>query len=108
MFILHDSAYNFCLWHYTMHRKCFHSLSFFISSPFSSLTSTSTLNWYLELTLIGAGSKLRQKSPLTLLVIGQHADDGPLCENDCISNAQQVIIAMEIQWCWTQGLADLS
>ena len=48
------------------------------------------------------------KSPLTLLVIGQHADDGPLCENDCISNAQQVIIAMEIQWCWTQGLADLS
>ena len=48
------------------------------------------------------------KSPLTILVIGQHADDGPLCENDCISNAQQVIIAMEIQWCWTQGLADLS
>ena len=57
--------------------------------------------------VIGAGSKLRQKSPLTLLVIGQHADDGPLCENDCISNAQQVIIAMEIQWCWTQGLTDL-
>ena len=47
------------------------------------------------------------KSPLSLLVICQHADHCPLCEHDCISNAQQVIIAMQIQRCWTQGLADL-
>ena len=53
------------------------------------------------------GGELQQKSPLSLLVIGQHADDSPFRENYCISNAQQVIIAMQIQRSWTQGLADL-
>ena len=45
--------------------------------------------------------------PFSLLIIRQHADDRPLCENNSVPNAQQIVIAMEIQRCWSKSLANL-
>ena len=102
MFIQHGSAYYFFLWHCTMHRKCFFSQPFifhFLSGLLPHLNLNLELIPTYRMKVISAG--LQEGSPLTLLVIGQHTDDCPLCENNCISNAKQVIIAVEIQRCWT-------
>ena len=60
-----------------------------------------------EIEAVNQWLKNKTKSPLPFIIIRQQANNGPLCENHCIANAQQVIITMQIQGCWTQSLADL-
>ena len=91
MFILHEADSQLCILFLVYGTvQCIES---FFSQPFIfNLLSILIPHLNLNLELIPgvkviSGWELQQKSPLSLLVIGQHADDSPLGENYCISNA---------------------